>query len=173
MYARKWFCRCSYIPVLSTWETWETVRSLNMAAAIVDVVKRADYILQMSQNCDTFSTAQLRWIYRLNGLEIKDDSVWYTRQHLRTNVLKIFAWNCVFGIKWFSAPPTLPQIKSVPYRKVPNSLGAKINQLGPPPLHTGNGGLRLASRLTYIVSFLPKKNWSGWCTKLEEVGFSC
>ena len=33
-----------------------------MAAAILAVVKRADYISQMSQNCDTFSTAQLHWI---------------------------------------------------------------------------------------------------------------
>ena len=32
-----------------------------MAAAIMAVVKRADYISQMSQNCDTFSTGQLHW----------------------------------------------------------------------------------------------------------------
>jgi hypothetical protein len=69
-----------------------------MAAAIVDVVKRADYISQMSQNCNTFSTALLQWIVWTDLLfkrllEIKDDSVWYTRQHLRTNVFKIFGGN--------------------------------------------------------------------------------
>jgi hypothetical protein len=43
--------------VLSTSETWEIVGSLNMAVAKKAVVKRAHYISEMSQNCDTYSTA--------------------------------------------------------------------------------------------------------------------
>ena len=45
------------------------------------------------------STGLFEQNYCLNGLEIKDDSVWYTRQHLRTNVLKILRETSVFGIK--------------------------------------------------------------------------
>jgi hypothetical protein len=45
-----------YIPVLSSSETWKTVGSLSVAAAIEAVVKRALYISEMSQTCDILYT---------------------------------------------------------------------------------------------------------------------
>jgi hypothetical protein len=108
----------------------------------------------------TYNTGSFGQIYCLNGdlkIKNKDDSA------------KLYAvismWSCfyvpvfwretrVFEIKISLRSPSLPLTKLSYTVQVPNSLCAEINQPGLPMLHTGNGGLRLGSRLTCTLGFL-------------------
>jgi hypothetical protein len=75
-----------------------------MAAAIVDVVKRADYISQMSQNCDIFSTAQLHLIVWTDLLfkwlgNQRRQRVVYAATRTHQCLLNFWRETSVFGIK--------------------------------------------------------------------------